>query len=89
MSFVRPVAAFLQDYGHRHCHPLNAVLHLIGVPMVLYALYRVIMGDFLYGLLLVALGYFLQFLGHHVQGNEAGEIILIKRVATRFLYGRR
>jgi uncharacterized membrane protein YGL010W len=80
MSLLHSVTAFLQDYGSRHCHPINAVLHVIGIPMVLYALYCMLTGSLFTGLVLFVVGYFLQYLGHRAQKNEVGEVTLIKRI---------
>ena len=35
------------------------------------------------GFALLILGYVLQYLGHRAQGNEVGEVILIKKLANR------
>ena len=74
------IGDFIVDYMQRHKHPVNAVLHIIGVPMVFYGLYQLIAADRLYGLGLIVGGYFFQYLGHKAQGNEVGEVTLIKAV---------
>lgn len=71
---------FLIDYFQRHAHPVNAVLHLIGVPMVFWGLYLLFSGLWENGLSLIVLGYFFQYLGHRAQGNEVGEVTLIKKI---------
>lgn len=76
-------SAFLTDYGQRHKHPVNAALHLVGVPAVFYGLYLLCTRNFLFGSALITGGYYLQYLGHKAQGNEVGEITLIKKIATR------
>lgn len=78
------ISAFLIDYGHRHAHPVNAVLHIAGVPMVLYAVCLMFRGSFVLGLALFVLGYVLQYFGHLAQGNEVGEITLIKRILRKY-----
>ncbi len=77
-------SAFLIDYGQRHKHPLNAVLHLVGVPAVFYGLYLLCTKSYLAGSALITGGYYLQYLGHKAQGNEVGEVTLIKKIAARF-----
>jgi uncharacterized membrane protein YGL010W len=83
MSYLRSAIAFLQDYGSRHSHPFNALLHLLGVPMVFYGLYKMFVGFPVPGMILFVFGYFLQYLGHRAQGNEVGEVTLIKLMCAR------
>lgn len=87
---------FLYDYGQRHKHPVNAVLHIIGVPSVILGLFLLIGPGrrekhslSSWGLLFVVFGYFLQYLGHRSQGNEVGEVILVKKAWRGLLQGRR
>lgn len=71
---------FLENYLQRHAHPASQVLHLVGVPMTFVA--SVVFacraqwwwagGCFLGG-------YFLQWIGHLIEGNDMGEVILVKR----------
>jgi len=92
MTYMRKVATatgnFLTDYCRRHAHPVNAVLHLIGVPMVLFGLYELTQGKAAQSFFLIVLGYLLQYLGHRAQGNEVGEVTLIKHIWLHFC-GRR
>lgn len=74
---------FVVNYCHHHAHPANAALHLVGVPMLAVGLFRLVTGRPAAGLSLIAVSYLLQFLGHTAQGNEVGEVTLIKRI-----YGR-
>lgn len=71
---------FVIDYCQRHAHPANAVLHIFGVPMAFYGLFKLITGDFVLGLSLLFFGYLFQYLGHRAQGNEVGEVTLIKKI---------
>jgi hypothetical protein len=75
--------SFLVDYFQRHAHPVNAVLHLLGVPMAFTGLWWCFSGNLAPGLLFLFLGYLLQYLGHKAQGNEVGEVTLIKSVWRR------
>lgn len=72
--------AFLIDYCLRHKNPLNAVLHLIGVPLVFFGLVKVFMGKIGLGAFCFISGYVFQYLGHKAQGNEVGEVTLIKNI---------
>jgi hypothetical protein len=71
---------FVVDYIGRHAHPVNAVLHIIGVPMVFYSIFLLCTGNLQTGAVLFVLGYLFQYLGHRAQGNEVGEVILIKNI---------
>ncbi len=79
-QMISGIIDFLIDYFGRHKHPLNAFLHIFGVPMAFYGFYDLITGRFAEGSAFVVLGYFLQYLGHRAQGNEVGEVILIKKI---------
>ncbi|PZM80699.1 MAG: hypothetical protein DKT66_15720 [Candidatus Melainabacteria bacterium] len=71
---------FVIDYIGRHKHPVNACLHIVGVPSAFYGMFLFITGKFAWGAALIVLGYFLQYLGHKAQGNEVGEVTLIKHL---------
>lgn len=73
----------VRDYIERHSHPVNALLHLVGVPAALYGLVRLLGGAPLAGLGWLAVGYALQWMGHRAQGNELGEWILLKTLFGR------
>jgi len=77
------VVAFFIDYCQRHANPRNACLHIFGVPMAFYGFYKFFCGRFSEALLLIVAGYLLQYLGHRAQGNEVGEVTLIKNIWRR------
>jgi hypothetical protein len=71
---------FVVNYIERHRHPLNQVLHLIGVPLTfIVSVVFLIQGKPLWALGAFIGGYLLQFAGHVIEGNDAGEVVLIKR----------
>jgi hypothetical protein len=70
---------FVVDYCQRHAHPANAILHLIGVPVVLYGAYCLFQEQLAAAIAFIALGYYFQYIGHRAQGNEVGEVTLIKK----------
>lgn len=80
---------FFADYFKRHAHPLNAALHLAGVPMVAAGLYFLASGRLVAFALLFVCGYFLQYLGHKAQGNEVGELTLIKAAWRKLMLSGR
>jgi hypothetical protein len=88
MTKSRP--AWLQNWLVRHQHPVSRWLHYIGIPLAVAAL-----GVGLVQLIqwrwdlwwrptgLLFLGYLLQFIGHRLEGNDVGEVILIKKLLGR------
>jgi hypothetical protein len=77
---LKSIIAFIIDYCQRHAHPVNAVLHIFGVPAAFYGFYLLFRGQLLSAFFLIVVGYLLQYLGHQAQGNEVGEVTLIKHV---------
>lgn len=75
------IRRFMQNYLPRHTHPLNRFLHLIGVPLsFIVAPAAAIAGCRWYWHVGCFVGgYVLQFAGHAIEGNDAGEIIFVKK----------
>jgi len=75
---------FVKNYIERHQNRANQVFHLIGVPMtfVVSAVYLT-REQWLEAGLCFVFGYVLQFIGHAIEGNDAGELILIKKALGR------
>ena len=72
---------FLSNYIERHMHPMNRVLHIIGVPVTFVAsVVCLVLHLWWWALACFVVGYALQFLGHAIEGNDAGEVVLIKRI---------
>lgn len=75
------------DWQERHQHPVNYALHLIGIPLTILGplscpLFWWVGDSWLdlsWGMVVFLVGYALQFLGHAIEGNDAGEIIAVKR----------
>lgn len=77
---------WLQRWLDRHQHPVSRVLHLLGIPMTIAALILagVQLADWRWDLWwrparLLVLGYLLQWIGHLIEGNDMGELIVFKR----------
>jgi hypothetical protein len=96
----KAVSRFTVDYLRRHRHPVNAALHIVGVPAAFYGFWLIlksfslsqsgsrsqdtpVRSNLFFGFVCVFFGYLLQYLGHRSQGNEVGEVILIKKVSRR------
>ena len=77
---MKPLLAFIIDYCQRHAHPVNAVLHIIGVPAVFTGIFFLFTGRAALGASLITGGYWFQYLGHQAQGNEVGEVTLVKHL---------
>ena len=81
---------WLRNWLERHQSRTSLVLHLIGIPLVVAALVLglVQLVGWRWDLwwrpagLFVA-GYVLQYLGHIWEGNDMGEVVLIKRILGR------
>lgn len=76
-----------ENWFQRHRHPVSLALHAVGIPAVV-AGFGVLgvsaakpiphVGWWFAGLF--AGGYALQFIGHAIEGNDAGELILVKKL---------
>ncbi len=79
--------AWLANWFQRHQHPVSLTLHAVGVPMLLFAigLGAWQMVQWRWNLWwrpvgLIAASYFLQWVGHVIEGNDMGEVVLIKKL---------
>ena len=88
MNFKHPV--WLANWLERHQSGVSRRLHLVGIPLIGLAV--LLAADQLYWgrwdlwwrpALLLGIGYLLQYLGHLHEGNDMGEVILIKRLLGR------
>jgi len=73
---------FLINYVQRHTHPLNRLLHLLGVPLTfVVTVVLVVRGDpWWWSVTSFVTGFALQFLGHAIEGNDSGEAVVIKKL---------
>ncbi len=71
----------LVNYLARHQHRANLWLHIIGLP-VTFVVPVVLLIEHQYGWAVASfvVGYALQFLGHAIEGNDAGETIVVKKL---------
>jgi len=77
-------------YLERHRHPACRALHLFGVPMILLALMLAVvqLAQWRWDLWwrpvgLLVLSYLLQWVGHRIEGNDLGEVVLLKKLLGR------
>ena len=74
------IRRFLSNYLERHRHPGNQLLHAVGLPLTfLVPVILLFERQWWWAAAAFAGGYLLQFAGHAVEGNDAGEVILVKR----------
>ena len=73
---------FLRNYMDRHQHRGNQLLHLVGLPVtfVLPVVWLIQEKPWWWTLSSFVVGYVLQFVGHAIEGNDAGEMILVKKL---------
>jgi uncharacterized membrane protein YGL010W len=65
---------WIAQYGSSHQHPVNRAWHTLGIPTILLSIPLFILGGFIHGLWMYALGLFLvgwvfQFIGHAFEGK--------------------
>ena len=84
------MAGWWKRYLQRHQHPLCRVLHLVGVPIIPVALILALVQlaqsrwDLWWRPVgLIVLSYLLQWVGHRIEGNDLGEVVLIKKLLGR------
>lgn len=71
----------LVNYLARHQHPGNLWLHIIGLPVTfVLPVILLIREQPGWALASFVAGYALQFLGHVIEGNDAGEMIVVKKL---------
>lgn len=73
---------FLQNYLPRHTHPVNRWLHAIGVPLSFVAAPAAFLAGYSWHIHAGCFvgGYLLQFAGHVIEGNDAGEVVFLKKL---------
>ena len=71
---------FCTNYMERHRNRANQALHLVGVPLTFgVSVWLLIIDEPWWALAAFLGGYLLQFVGHAIEGNDAGEVVLVKR----------
>ncbi len=61
--------SFIENYKAKHRHPLNKLMHSIGIPLIVVSL-PLFAFSWRWALLLFVVGWVLQFLGHAIEGNR-------------------
>jgi len=72
---------FVANYVERHLHPANRLLHVIGVPLTfVVSVVFLFREQWWWAVGCFVGGYVLQFVGHAIEGNDAGEVVLMKKL---------
>lgn len=72
---------FARNYVQRHRNRTNQVLHVLGVPLTfVVSVVFLIRHEWVWAAACFVGGYVLQFIGHSVEGNDAGEMVLLKKL---------
>lgn len=86
----KPRPLWLRNWLERHQTSISFWLHMVGIPLTIafipLALYQLAIWrwDLWWRpTLLLAIGYLLQWLGHLYEGNDMGEVIVIKKLLGR------
>ena len=61
--------SFLEIYRANHTHPLNKLMHSVGIPMIVISL-PLFLFNWRWALGLFIFGWILQFVGHAIEGNQ-------------------
>lgn len=73
---------FLSNYLPRHRNRINQALHVVGIPLAFCVAPALAVGGaaWYWHVGCFVGGYGLQFIGHAVEGNDAGEVVFVKRM---------
>jgi hypothetical protein len=75
-----PVRRFVTNYAARHRHPGNIAFHAAGLPITfILPWFAGPLWGWAWAAGAFVVGYGLQFAGHAIEGNDAGEIVLLKK----------
>ncbi|MCP4593586.1 MAG: DUF962 domain-containing protein [bacterium] len=84
------MGSWIANWNERHRHPVSRGLHFVGIPMLPLAGVLVVVQlvearwDLWWRpVVLVLFSYLLQWTGHRIEGNELGEVVLLKRLLGR------
>jgi|SRR5499427_9896149 len=61
--------SLIENYKHKHQHPLNRLCHSIGIPLIVISL-PVFFINWRWALWLFVIGWLFQFIGHVIEGNQ-------------------
>ncbi|MEZ6129625.1 MAG: DUF962 domain-containing protein [Planctomycetaceae bacterium] len=76
------IRGFLNNYLPRHRNRINQRLHAVGIPLSFLVAPALAIGGaaWYWHVGCFVSGYVLQFVGHAVEGNDAGEVVFVKKM---------
>lgn len=78
------IGRILRNYLQRHRNRANQCLHVVGVPLTfVVSVVLLVRNAWAWAACAFVGGYVLQFIGHAIEGNDAGEVVLIKKLLGR------
>src|SRR5262245_40942247 len=82
---MRLLLRIYRGWRLRHQDARNFLLHLVGIPLAVAGFVELISSrwhslPWYWGVGGFVVGYFLQWVGHRIEGNDVGELIPIKRL---------
>lgn len=88
MSYRFPIARKLGKFARtarrnwldRHQVAFNFWIHMLGIPLAVAGVVLLFVTDWHWGVAALVGGYFLQWVGHRVEGNDVGEFIPVKKL---------
>lgn len=88
MSYRFPIARKLWKFAKRarrnwldrHQVAFNFWIHMLGIPLAVAGVVLFFVADWYWGAAALVGGYFLQWVGHRVEGNDVGEFIPVKKL---------
>lgn len=69
-----------RNWLSRHQNGFNFWIHMIGIPLAFAGVPLLFLSEWYWGVGAIVAGYFLQWVGHRVEGNDVGEFIPVKRL---------
>src|SRR3954447_235670 len=69
-----------RNWLERHQNAFNFWIHMLGIPLAVAGVPLLFLAPWYWGVGAILGGYFLQWVGHRVEGNDVGEFIPVKRL---------
>ncbi len=81
---------WMSNWLERHRHPGNRALHAVGIPTLAAGLILAIVQLIQWRwdlwwrpVVLIVISYVIQWIGHRIEGNDLGEVALLKKLLGR------
>ena len=80
---------FIRKWCARHSHPVNAVLHIIGIPATMIGGLLFLSKPLIVGIIWIVAGYGVQIIGHMIEGSEMGELMVFKQIYNKLFSSKK